>query len=77
MKQAMLKMGEMTQAEAQAREKQEHTDKLLKAARNLMEYSRAVESDISDRDTGWYYQFKAAIEGVNRAILTYEGDVRA
>jgi len=50
----------------------ELTDNLLKNARNLMEYSRLVEQDITDQDTGWFYQFKAAIDGMSRSIRKYE-----
>lgn len=36
---------------------------------NLIEKSRLVESDICDQDSGWFYQWSAAIEKAERAAF--------
>lgn len=46
----------------------EKTEQLLKALIKLEDYATRVEADLCDQDTGWYYQFGAAIEKARTAI---------
>lgn len=45
---------------------------LLKALKHLEYYATRVEKGLCDQDTGWYYQFGAAIEKARNAISEAE-----
>ena len=43
-------------------------EQLREQARKLIEAAERVRSDISDQDTGWYYQLGNHIEKMNRLV---------
>ena len=49
----------------------------LEALEKLARQSELVRADISDQDTGWYYQFAAAIIDAERAIMNAHNDAIA
>jgi len=49
-------------------------DELLVALKRLHKYAALVEVDLCDQDTGWYYQFGAAIEKARNVLYKLEGE---
>ena len=43
-------------------------ERLREQGRKLVEAAERVRSDISDQDTGWYYQLGGHIERMNRLV---------
>ena len=46
----------------------EEVKRLREQGRKLIEAAERVRSDISDQDTGWYYQLGNHIEKMNRLV---------
>jgi hypothetical protein len=46
----------------------EEVKRLREQGRKLVEAAERVRSDISDQDTGWYYQLGGHIERMNRLV---------
>ena len=46
----------------------EENKRLREQGRKLIEAAERVRSDISDQDTGWYYQLGNHIEKMNRLV---------
>jgi hypothetical protein len=47
-------------------------DEILEVLKRLHKYAELVEKDICDQDTGWYYQFGAAIEKAGNLLYRLE-----
>jgi len=51
--------------------------KLLDSAEIVEMYAQQVRSDITDQDTGWYYQFQRSLQNLHsdiRAIKEHESN---